>query len=401
MKTIIKGIAIVGACVFFSSSLSAQIWGISGSQFQLSTTAGTIGTQTNHSLSFLTNNTNRMYVDANGKVGFGVVQNKRMMHIHGTTPILAEMDSQIPPPPGTESMLVITNTESGSTAWDGLRLGLQGSVAQLGTVDKLRMDIYNGTSLLSFKGDGKITMFTSAFNYDAKFAIRSTADNAMYIDNTNNNQANGYALKIAVSNASTSAYSVVQGLNTRYAVFGDGRMALGQGTVQSGFVLDVNGRSKSNGYNSIASTDNVQAFSVLNTSNNLVKFVVQGNGKVGIGTDAPGTDYMLDVVGKARACEVRVNNPGWCDYVFEENYNLMPLSELKEFLATNKHLPEMPSEKVILDQGGFDVAAMNVALLKRSEENTLYILELESKINQLSQLLEKQGELIESLTSKK
>lgn len=345
MKTIFKGIAMLGSCVLFSSTLNAQVWGINGSQFQLSSTAGTIGTQTNHSLSFLTNNTNRMYVDANGKVGFGVVQNKRMMHIHGTTPILAEMDSQIPPPPGTESMLVITNTESGSTSWDGLRLGLQGSVAQLGTVDKLRMDIYNGTSLLSFRGDGKITMFTSAFNYDAKFAIRSTADNAMYIDNTNNNQANGYALKIAVSNANTNAYSLVQGTTTR--------------------------------------------------------FVVKGSGKVGIGTDAPGVDYMLDVAGKARACEVRVNNPGWCDYVFEENYNLMPLSELKEFLATNKHLPEMPSEKVILDQGGFDVAAMNVALLKRSEENTLYILELESKINQLSLLLEKQGELIESLSSKK
>ena len=33
----------------------------------------------------------------------------------------------------------------------------------------------------------------------------------------------------------------------------------------------------------------------------------------------------------------------WCDYVFEENYKLMSLKELKKFINKYKHLPEIPS----------------------------------------------------------
>lgn len=102
--------------------------------------------------------------------------------------------------------------------------------------------------------------------------------------------------------------------------------------------------------------------------------------KVGIGTGLPDNNYMLDVAGKMRSCEVRVNNPGWCDYVFAPDYRLMPLSQLADYLKTHRHLPEMPAEAEVVSEGGFDLAAMNVALLKRAEENTLYILQLEERL---------------------
>lgn len=48
----------------------------------------------------------------------------------------------------------------------------------------------------------------------------------------------------------------------------------------------------------------------------------------------------------------------------------------------------MPSEAEVVAEGGFDLAKMNTALLKRVEENTLYIIELEARLAKLEALLE-------------
>ncbi len=382
--------------LFFALALQAQNWTPSGANFTLSNANGTIGTTTNHSLDFRTNNLSRLRIHSNGSIGIGGINNaQRLMQLHGTGPILAEMGSPIPPPAGSESMLVITNTESGSTAWDGLRLGLQGNVASLGTVDKLRMDVFNGPALLSFREDGRITMFTSAFSYDAKFAIRSVGENALFIDNSNN--TNGYGVRVQVSQNNVDAYSVTSGVNnSRFVVKGDGRVGVNTGTIGAGFILDVNGRTR---------TQNIEVQKIAGSVPLVVKdatttqLIVTSEGVVGVGTANPSTDYLLDVAGKLRACEVRVNNPGWCDFVFEPDYKLLPLGELKTFIKENKHLPEMPSEKQVIEAGGIDLAQMNAALLQRSEENTLYIIALEEKINRLSSIVDAQTKLLEKLTN--
>jgi hypothetical protein len=69
----------------------------------------------------------------------------------------------------------------------------------------------------------------------------------------------------------------------------------------------------------------------------------------------------------------------WSDYVFEPDYKLMPLNELKEFIERNKHLPGMPSANEVASKG-IDVAEMNALLLKKIEELTLYVLELKKEI---------------------
>jgi hypothetical protein len=326
-----------------SLAVSAQTWTTATSNFNLSNANGAIGTLTNHSLFFRTNNINRFNIHQGGNIGIGTTSAARRVHIHGTGAVVPEKNSTIVPP-GSESLLILTNTESGATAWDGLRLGLVQDVAMLATEDKLKLMVKNGPALFSLYPDGRITMGEngSSSPYSAQFGIRSSSANGVLIDNWNN--PNGYAMRVQVNQASSEAYSVSLGVSTR--------------------------------------------------------FVVKGDGRVGVGTNAPSLDYMLDVAGKARACEVRVNNPGWCDYVFEPSYDLMPLADLKSYINENKHLPEMPSEKEVVEAGGFDLAQMNVALLKRSEENTLYILELEEKINKLAKVVETQTKLIEELTTK-
>ncbi len=52
----------------------------------------------------------------------------------------------------------------------------------------------------------------------------------------------------------------------------------------------------------------------------------------------------------------------------------IPLAELKYFIKTNKHLPNIPSAKEVADNG-IELGAMNAKLLEKIEELTLYILQ--------------------------
>ncbi|MDR2980380.1 MAG: hypothetical protein LBV02_08090 [Bacteroidales bacterium] len=60
----------------------------------------------------------------------------------------------------------------------------------------------------------------------------------------------------------------------------------------------------------------------------------------------------------------------------------MPLQEVERFMKANRHLPEIPSEQEILENG-LDVAEMNALLLKKVEELTLYIIELEKRVTEV------------------
>ncbi|MBV6647047.1 MAG: hypothetical protein KI790_16435 [Cyclobacteriaceae bacterium] len=99
---------------------------------------------------------------------------------------------------------------------------------------------------------------------------------------------------------------------------------------------------------------------------------IKYNGYVGIGTIDPKS--RLSVNGQIRATEVKVlANITVPDYVFEEDYNLRSLEETKDYITENKHLPEIPSAAEI-SKNGIDLGDMNMRLLKKIEELTLYLL---------------------------
>ncbi|MEX0813775.1 MAG: hypothetical protein WD048_16275 [Chitinophagales bacterium] len=112
------------------------------------------------------------------------------------------------------------------------------------------------------------------------------------------------------------------------------------------------------------------------------------------------TDGTLKVGGGIEACEVEVQLDGWCDYVFDDSYNLMALEDLVGFIKSNKHLPGIPSENELMEQGSLKVGKMQKLQMVKIEELTLYILEQNKKIEQLMAKNEEMMGEINELKSK-
>ncbi|MCE7057179.1 hypothetical protein LZF95_21035 [Algoriphagus sp. AGSA1] len=110
------------------------------------------------------------------------------------------------------------------------------------------------------------------------------------------------------------------------------------------------------------------------------KIRVKLNGNVGIGTNNP--THKLAVNGTIQTKEVNITTAGWADYVFKPEYKLMPLSELEAFIQKNGHLPDVPTEAEVMENG-VNLAEMNVKLLEKVEELTLHLIRQEELIKDL------------------
>jgi hypothetical protein len=151
------------------------------------------------------------------------------------------------------------------------------------------------------------------------------------------------------------------------------------------------------------STDNIAAFgggaagfsaatlitfhtgATTNTDTGSERMRINSSGNVGIGTTAP--TQKLEVAGNIRVTGgsfiddgVTLNAP---DYVFESDYRLMTLDELRAFIARKKHLPNMPSAAEIR-QNGLNLSQYQMKLLEKIEELTLHVLS-EQKLRQEQQ----------------
>lgn len=112
------------------------------------------------------------------------------------------------------------------------------------------------------------------------------------------------------------------------------------------------------------------------------------NDNVIIGTTTVPTGYKLAVNGSVIATAVTVKlNAAWPDYVFNKDYKLPTLAEVKDYIGKNHHLPEMPSEKEVA-ANGLNLGEMNKLLTKKVEELTLHLIEQQEESNKLKANLE-------------
>jgi|GEM_PF-3178688 len=113
------------------------------------------------------------------------------------------------------------------------------------------------------------------------------------------------------------------------------------------------------------------------------QMILNQSGNLGIGTTTPGT-YKLAVAGDMQVQgKIMMNN--WTieapDYVFEKGYKLPSLKEVEKNIAKVKHLPGVPSAAEM--KKGVDLTEMNMTLLKKVEELTLYVINQNKEIEHL------------------
>jgi|SRR5690554_6659420 len=104
---------------------------------------------------------------------------------------------------------------------------------------------------------------------------------------------------------------------------------------------------------------------------------------------------QLNNDGLLRAREIKVDLDAWPDYVFHKDYSLMPLNEVKAFIEENGHLPNVPSAKEI-ETDGVNLGEAAKISMEKIEELTLYLLEINEKVENQEEVLNKQQKLLEA-----
>lgn len=110
---------------------------------------------------------------------------------------------------------------------------------------------------------------------------------------------------------------------------------------------------------------------------------------------SPSVIFRVD--GEVRAKLVRVVTDVWADYVFNKNYKLLPLENVERYINENHHLPDVPSEKEVIEKG-LDLGEMQKVQMQKIEEITLYLLQMKKELDALKK---ENQELRTALESKK
>lgn len=195
-------------------------------------------------------------------------------------------------------------------------------------------------------------------------------------------------------------------LPTTSVVAGTNVTVTGTGTTANPFTVSANDTSlyANNGIINQATT--ISGNRVVDMNNSNIWFSTANstsNGKIYLGSTAvyPNAtgNYRLFVEGGILTEKIKValrSSANWADYVFANDYKLMPLNEVEAFVKTNKHLPGIDSAEQ-LAKDGIDVAQMQSKQMEKIEELTLYIIDQDKKIAEQAKALEKNSKELEAL----
>jgi len=248
---------------------------------------------------------------------------------------------------------------SGKMQFNYYHAGAFSNVMTLGdgtTVGQGRIGIGTTTPGSGTSVDTKLHIFGSGANASGRTEVRienssSTAGARLAVLNSS-------GAGIAIESFGTGYNGALAGNQALHAT--QSLLLIGSSLVASGGTNNISFRP--GGYDATSET---------------VRFTADG--LVGIGTTTP--REKLSVNGNIRAQEIKVETQNWPDYVFSTSYKSASLPEIEKFIQSNNHLPEIPSADEVKEKG-IAVGEMNSKLLKKIEELTLYMIEMDKSMTQ-------------------
>ena len=259
------------------------------------------------------------------------------------------------------------------------------------------LDPANGTEDLVFiDGNGDLKIGSGddlgAYIYDEKDCTAGDVQNPLWANGVNKIFSKCPQVLIGIGTSEP-----LHKLDVRGNVYASGAMGLGiepalsdaqfilktQLNREVGVCVDQNVSAPfSYAYKAIVHDETTKGLGVYNETYGKDVFTIYSNGKLEV-SNASGKIFQLDADGLLRGRRIKLDLDTWADYVFEEGYELMPLNEVEAFVKEEKHLPNVPSEEELI-KDGLDLEEMNTILMMKVEELTLYLIEQNKSIEELS-----------------
>lgn len=230
---------------------------------------------------------------------------------------------------------------------------------------------------------------TRAVEYDYDIRLKKRTPK-LYLLNTSQNPDKGYHMEVY-----GNRFQVVEtGVGYPFRIYPNGNVIINGGLSIQSNNGDVGGNTRlrlkeSYGNDSIwelraedyVSGGNANFFSIYGGQNSDLarRLVITKSGDVGIGTETP--EHRLEVNGTVRAKKVIVET-NWSDFVFEKDYDLKSLEEVRAYINKNGHLPDVPSAKKV-EKEGISLGESQAKLLQKIEELTLYAIAQNDRIKKL------------------
>lgn len=299
-----------------------------------------------------TTNVNRLFISgANGNVGIGttiIPLKKLQIDISNTNP-----DGVLIRQTGSGQAAILFTHATATKQWS-LLANSQGNFSINESTTNTDYLIVNGTS-------GKVGIGTN--NPSARLAIQATENQTLLGNNTD--------ASLRLCNQYTTSFG------KKFEIL----FAIGQNANQR---LAVIAGEYSRWNNTAGNAGGDLVFGTSDGISMLERMRINADGKVFIGTQkqASGSyiNALLHVNGTAVARELVVTQQNWADFVFDNDYKLMPLKELERFYQNNHHLPDVPTTSEIIENGN-ELGKTDATLLRKIEELTLYMVAQQKQID--------------------
>jgi hypothetical protein len=241
------------------------------------------------------------------------------------------------------------------------------------------MDVNNNTHFIIQNAGNVGIGVSNPTTYGGSLVVgaQGTGTNALDLVST---ATTGWCNQLRFDNASGARHLIADDRTNNYLLIKTG---YGGGAATK---LRVEGNQDLTGNLAVSGTGTVTGATTLSSTLS-VAGTSDFTGRVKIGNvTVPNANYMLfvekGILAERFKCALKSDQTNWSDYVFEKDYKLMKLVELEKFVKKYKHLPNIPSAEQVYKEG-IDLADMDALLLEKIEELTLYVIELEKKVELL------------------